>query len=157
MKNLFLFAFALLFMTACGNPEKTKTASAQSETSKVENQENAPEKDAPKNIAELLQGKWQHEDDKSNYLMFDKNLRKEIADGMDKWDEEPFVLTDACMNAGDVNPEIPKEKDRYISVAESDLCWYIVDVNENMLTLSYMGRGNTLRYNRVKAKGAPGK
>ena len=153
MKNLFLFAFALLFMTACESPEKMKPASAQTETSKTENKENATEKDAPKNIAELLQGKWQHVEDKSNYLLFDNNLRKEIADGMDKWEEEPYVLSDACMNSSDAGSDIPKEKDRYLTVAEGDLCWYIVDVNENTLTLSYMGRGNTLKYNRVKPKG----
>ena len=148
--------FALLSFNAC-SPQKTNDAEIskdQTDKNKTELTKTSEDKKAEsKNIAELLKGKWQHEEDKSNYLVFDKNLRKEIAEGLDKWDEEPFVLSDACMNAGDVNPEIPKEKDRYISVAESDLCWYIIDVNENRLTLSYMGRGNTLKYNRVKPKG----
>ena len=37
-----------------------------------------------------------------------------------------------------------------MSCKESDLCWYIVYLNKDFLTLSYIGRGNTLEYKRVK-------
>ena len=47
-------------------------------------------------INELLQGKWQSRDDKTNFLMFDKNERKESSDGMKTWDTETFVLLNKC-------------------------------------------------------------
>lgn len=99
---------------------------------------------------ELLQGKWQSMDDKTNYLMFDKNERKEISDGMKTWDKETFVLSNKCLNESDKDNGLELEKDKYISCKESDLCWYIVSLNKDFLTLSYMSRGNTLKYKRVK-------
>ena len=50
---------------------------------------------------ELLQGTWQHVEDPTNYLVFDKNLRKEIAGGMSEWDAEAFILSDKCLNETD--------------------------------------------------------
>lgn len=72
---------------------------------------------------EMLQGKWQSEDDKTNFLVFEKNQRKEIAEGMDAWDEEEFVLSDHCENESGHSDNSDKEKDSYISCKESDLCW----------------------------------
>ena len=37
---------------------------------------------------ELLQGKWQNTDDKTNFLIFEKNHRKELAEGMEELDDE---------------------------------------------------------------------
>jgi hypothetical protein len=99
---------------------------------------------------ELLQGKWQSTDDKTNFLVFDKNRRKEIAEGMQSWDDEEFILTDQCENESNKADNNSKEKDRYISCKKSDLCWYIVSISTERLTLQYMGRGNTLTYTRVK-------
>ena len=99
---------------------------------------------------ELLQGKWQSMDDKTNYLMFDKNERKESSDGMKTWDKEVFILSNKCSNESNKDNGLKLEKDKYLSCIESDLCWYIVYLNKDFLTLSYMGRGNTLKYKRVK-------
>lgn len=104
---------------------------------------------AQKTNYELLQGKWQSTDDKTNFLIFEKNKRKEIAEGMETWDIEDFILSSSCQNSSDKEKGLPKEKDKYISVGKSDLCWYIVKVNSTTLWLSYMGRGNTLAYKRV--------
>lgn len=98
----------------------------------------------------MLQGKWQSVDDKTNVIMFDQNERKESSDGMKTWDKEVFILSDKCSNESDQNNGMKLEKDKYISCKESDLCWYIVLINKDLLTLSYMGRGNTLKYKRVK-------
>ncbi len=98
----------------------------------------------------MLQGKWQSVDDKTNVIMFDQNDRKESSDGMKTWDKEVFILSDKCSNESDQNNGMKLEKDKYISCKESDLCWYIVLINKDLLTLSYMGRGNTLKYKRVK-------
>jgi hypothetical protein len=98
---------------------------------------------------QLLQGKWQAVDDKKNFLVFDKNERKETGDGSN-WDSEKYVLSNKCVNESDKENGIEPEKDKYISCVESDLCWYIVSINKDFLTLSYMGRGNLLNYKRVK-------
>lgn len=101
-------------------------------------------------IIELIQGKWQSIDDKTNFLMFDENERNGSSDGMKTWDKEAFVLSNKCLNESDKDNALELEKDKYISCKESDLCWYIVAINKDFLTLSYMGRGNTLKYKRVK-------
>jgi hypothetical protein len=109
---------------------------------------------AQKTNLELLQGKWQSIDDKTNFLIFENNHRKEanIIKGKGDWDDEEFVLSDKCLNDSDKDIELDKEKDKYISCLESDLCWYIVSIDEKTLSLSYMGRGNTLTYKKVKSK-----
>lgn len=99
---------------------------------------------------QLLQGKWQSMDDKSDFLVFDSNHRKEKAGGTGEWDDEVFILSDHCQNESDSDSTRPGEKDKYISCKKSDLCWYITSLDYNRLTLSYMGRGNELRYKRVK-------
>lgn len=99
---------------------------------------------------ELLQGKWQSMDDKTNFLVFEDNHRKEIAKGMTGWDDEEFTLSDKCINDNNKESENEREKDRYISCKESDLCWYIIEVTPAKLSLSYVSRGNTLTYKKVK-------
>ncbi len=98
---------------------------------------------------ELLQGKWVHEDDKTNFLVFEKNIRKEIAGEMKCWDEEEFVLSNSCLNESNLSDKSTKEKDCYISCKNSDLCWYIMSISEDRLTLQYQSRGNLLKYIRV--------
>ncbi len=101
-------------------------------------------------VQELLQGKWQSIDDKTNFLIFEKNERKEISDGMKSWDKEVFELSNKCLNENDNDNGTKLEKEKYISCKKSDMCWYIVSINDNFLTLSYMGRGNSLKYKRIK-------
>lgn len=124
--------FVLVISTSCGGGKK-----AEAPTQKA--------------YAELLLGKWQSIDDADNFLIFDKNLRKEIAPGMTEWDEENYVLSDRCKNEKDKfdNADMV-HADRYITCEKSDMCWYIIDVDQNTLSLSYMGRGNTLNYKKVK-------
>jgi len=152
-KTPILFLFALLAF-ACNQGSQHETTR---DTPKVQS---TPQLLPPANTAEtpqnakdpsvLLQGTWQHNDDTSNYLVFQGNLRKETAGGMTGWDEEEFTLSDACLNDSDKDKVTQKERGRYISCVQSDLCWYIVSVDERSLTLSYMARGNNLTYKRVK-------
>lgn len=105
---------------------------------------------APKiSVSALLQGKWQSLDDKTNYLVFDKTQRREIA-GSSNWDSTPYTLSSKCLNDSDKEMAIEPEKDKYISCIQDDLCWYILTINKDFLTLSFTGRGNTLKYKRVK-------
>ena len=136
MKNIFTaLSICLCFSQAIG---QSKANSSTTEKKNV------------LSVNELIQGKWQSLDDKTNFLMFDKNERKESGDGMKSWDTETFVLSNKCLNETDIDNGVELEKDKYISCNESDLCWYIVYINKDFLTLSYMGRGNTLKYKRVK-------
>ena len=156
MKALSTLFFIGLLLTACNNTtpssEKDKQKTTQDSTANLAE----PPKEEPKiekvekTTTELLQGKWQHVEDKSNFLVFENNLREEISDGMKTGDEDTFVLSDHCMNPSDKNNGIPKEENKYISCTKSDLCWYIVSVDADKLELSYMGRGNTLTYTRAK-------
>ena len=100
---------------------------------------------------ELLQGTWQHIDDSSNYLVFEGNLRKETANGITEWDDEEFTLSDACLNKSEIENGLAKEESQYMSCKNSDLCWYIIKLDEDTLKLSYVGRGNTLTYMRVSS------
>ncbi|WP_338815268.1 hypothetical protein V9L05_09385 [Bernardetia sp. Wsw4-3y2] len=99
---------------------------------------------------ELLQGKWQSTDDETNFLKFENNHRMEIAEGMTQWSDEIFTLSDKCTNESDKSKDLKPEKDLYITSESSDMCWYIIDLNEEILTIAYMARGNTLAYKRVK-------
>lgn len=156
----------LLFFMACflfgcsNNPNQSKHTEQQEANVKQDSLPQVESNTEPSSVAlqdkpvsetfTLLQGKWQHTDDKTNYLVFEGNIRKEIAGGMKQWDEEPFVLSDKCENAMDKENGSTPEKDKYISCPKSNLCWYIIGVDKETLSLSYMGRGNTLNYKRVK-------
>lgn len=99
---------------------------------------------------DLLQGKWQSVEDKTNFVIFEKNQRKEISEGMEDWDESAYVLSDKCVNDSNKDKVVAKEKDRYISIMGDDLCCYIEKLDATTLSISFMGRGNTFTYKRVK-------
>jgi hypothetical protein len=143
--------FSLLFACCSGKNPNPQASGKMSDSVKSSRSANTNMETKPsKSNFELLQGKWQSTDDKTNILVFEKNHRKEISEGMDKWDVEEFILSDRCMNESNKNMEVEKEKDRYISVLKSDLSWYIIKLSSDTLSLSYMGRGNTLTYKKVK-------
>jgi len=98
----------------------------------------------------LLQGKWQSIDDESNFLIFENNLKKENVGGLDDWDEEIFLVSEKCLNEFNIDDDFNKEKNRYISCPQSDLCWYIDTLDSDTLILEYLARGNLLTYKRVK-------
>jgi hypothetical protein len=98
----------------------------------------------------LLQGKWQSLDDKTNFLVFTKNLRKETAAGMDGWYTGRYVISNKCINESDKKNVSKPETGRYLSALDDDLCWYIDELNSRNLTLIFIGRGNYLRYKRIR-------
>ena len=149
--TFFATAVTCLILAACnGNSEQKTTNNNENKTdSAISKNVDKPDNNQQSNF-ELLQGKWQSDDDKTNFLVFDKNQRKEISEGMQSWDNEDFILTDQCQNESNKADKNDKEKDRYISCKKSDLCWYILSISTEKLSLQYMGRGNTLTYTRVK-------
>jgi len=152
MKKIALvFSGFCLVMTLiqCSN---NKTNAKDKENTLPANVENARTKS---NVEEgktldLLQGKWQNIDDKTNFLVFAKDHRKETGNSMNDWNDEIFALSDHCLNESDSSSHDKGGKDSYISCKESDLCWNIASLDSNKLTLMYMGRGNLLTYKRVK-------
>ncbi|MEI6033040.1 MAG: hypothetical protein WCS65_02015 [Verrucomicrobiae bacterium] len=98
----------------------------------------------------MLQGKWQAVDDKSDFLVFENNHRKEKGGGETEWDDEVFVLTDKPMRDGKEQDTLAKEKARYIYCEKSDMCWAIEELTAKKLVLIYMGRGRLLEYRRAK-------
>ncbi len=143
-----LSLFILLF--ACnGNSNNKENEQSTTEAKDTTLVLDAEEKKTITNL-ELLQGKWQSKDDETNFLKFENNHRMEIAEGMTEWSDEVFTLSDKCTNESDKSKDLKAEKDLYITSESSDMCWYIIDLNEEILTLAYMSRGNTLAYKRVK-------
>ena len=97
-----------------------------------------------KSYKNLLIGKWQSTDDENNFVEFTKDARIETYG--DYEDTERYSISNSCKNGG----EIEYNEDNYISGWMSELCWYIISVDDKNLSLSYVGRGNTLNYKRIK-------
>jgi hypothetical protein len=83
--------------------------------------------------------------DKTNYLVFYNHYRKELS-GRKVLDENKFVLTDKCPESK--TEPVSNDKGKYI--VQDDLCWSIVSLNKKHLVLSLVGRGNTLKYIKLK-------
>jgi hypothetical protein len=154
MRIKFILLSIVVLIIAC-DQSQTKLTKQDTQKDKPSQTNNRTERKneiqlTSKQTLDLLHGKWQHIDDKSNYLLFEGNHRKETADGMTGWDDEEFSLSNMCLNESDKDNGLDKEEAKYISCVKSDLCWYIIGVDEENLMLSYMGRGNTLTYRRVK-------
>ena len=96
-----------------------------------------------KSYKNLLIGKWQSTDDENNFVEFTKDARIETYG--DYEDTERYSISNSCKNGG----EIESNEDNYISGLTSELCWYIISVDDKNLSLSYVGRGNTLNYKRI--------
>lgn len=99
---------------------------------------------------EQLQGMWQSVEDEKSFVSFEGDQRRGFVEGMVDVEGEKFILSGKCMNESDKNSETEKGMSLYISCVESNMCWYVVNVDSEALTLSYMARGNTLEYKRVK-------
>ncbi|MBL3658935.1 hypothetical protein [Fulvivirga sediminis] len=110
------------------------------------------EKDEPREMDnfDMLQGKWQSINDASSYLVFHGDRRKEITLGLENELDEKFSISNNCESTSDSNGAEQSTQGNYIRVAESDMCWYIIKLNADTLSMSYVGRGNTLTYKKVK-------
>ena len=97
-----------------------------------------------KSYKNMLIGKWQSTDDENNFVEFTKDAKIETYG--DYEDTERYSISNSCKNGG----EIESNEDNYISGWMSELCWYIISVDDKNLSLSFVGRGNTLNYKRIK-------
>lgn len=148
---LVIFTF-LLLQVGCGHSPNKETSIDEFTVEVSDSSQLAIPtiEEKPLSNFDLLQGKWQSIGDSTNYLIFEGNHRKEIAGGMQEWVESEFIFSDRCANKSDKMKGIKPEEDSFISDLEDDLCWYILYLSEDNLSLSYMARGNTLDYRRVE-------
>tara|TARA_R110002072_G_scaffold14272_2_gene59419 strand:- start:129266 stop:129715 length:450 start_codon:yes stop_codon:yes gene_type:complete len=95
----------------------------------------------------LIQGTWRNVDDPFSTLVFEGNTTKNFYDGMDVGKIIEFSLGNNCEDGS--NPENSSENDAYISTKGSaNECYYIVKLDQDSLIMSFLGRGNTLRFKR---------
>ncbi|WP_276390699.1 hypothetical protein [Eudoraea chungangensis] len=92
----------------------------------------------------LLIGQWKSTNDENNFIEFTSSFKIETNSGAE--DIEAYILSNNCINGEGT----ASKEDDYISGLKSELCWYIISMDEKNLSLSYLGRGNTLNYQRVK-------
>ena len=157
MKNLALFliitgivAFSLSSCSSKKPVSETKKDSVSQkeltkETAKETGNETGKEQDSK---ISALEGNWVSTDDPASELQVKGNDWIEIYKG-EKPETTKFAAGDSCL-ANDKAKTNPKGK--YITVFDKDesRCFYIVNVSDSKLELSYVGRGNTLTYKKKK-------
>jgi len=139
--NLFVLAAVLaLLVCSCTKKEEKCTTTAKDTTAKKESVKETEQKSG------VLEGVWVSDDDKLSKIRIMGSEWTEIYDG-----ETPeiykFGIGDSCLANAEAkgNP-----KGKYITVFDPDgnRCFYVVKASETKLELSYVGRGNTLRYSK---------
>jgi FtsZ-binding cell division protein ZapB len=98
-----------------------------------------------KTIYQLLQGTWQSYDDPKSVIEFKDQYYIDYYDN-EKIDENKFWLDKSCPDTGESGKT--GENEKYLVV--DDMCWFINDVTESLLDLTYTSRGNTLMYKKIK-------
>jgi hypothetical protein len=156
MKKTLLSFFILagifsLMLTSCNTDSKKpitetkKDTVSQKELPKETVKESNKEPDSK---TSALEGNWVSTDDPKSELQVKGNEWIEIYKG-EKPETTKFATGDSCL-ANDKAKTNPKGK--YITVFDKDesRCFYIVNVNDSKLELSYVGRGNTRTYKKKK-------
>ncbi|HEY5123902.1 MAG TPA: hypothetical protein VIK14_09225, partial [Ignavibacteria bacterium] len=94
----------------------------------------------------LLEGLWISDEDSKSSIQVKSNLWLEMYE-KEKTDTFKFALGDSCLanSEAKTNPN-----GKYITVFDPDgnRCFFIVNSENSKLELSFVGRGNTLRYTK---------
>jgi len=149
MLLLILVSVLTLSITSCNSKKPVtdikKDSVSQKELPKETVKESAKEPDSK---TSALEGNWVSTDDPKSELHIKGNEWIEVYKG-EKPETTKFATGDSCL-ANDKVKTNPKGK--YITVFDKDesRCFYIVNVNDSKLELSYVGRGNTLTYKKKK-------
>ena len=98
-----------------------------------------------KTIYQLLQGKWQSADDPKSVIEFKDQYYARYYDNV-KGEENKFWLDKSCPDTDESGNT--GENEKYLVV--DGLCWFINDITESHLDLTYTSRGNTLIYKKIK-------
>ena len=150
--SLFIIAgiFSLM-LTSCDTDSKKPVTETKKDTvvRKELPKETVKESNKePDSKTSALEGNWISTDDPKSELQVKGNEWIETYKG-EKPDVTKFATGDSCL-ANDKAKTNPKGK--YITVFDKDdsRCFYVVNVNDSKLELSYVGRGNTLTYKKKK-------
>ncbi len=106
-----------------------------------------PEPDSPTESTGQLQGTWVRVDDPANTLRFEGNLIISNHPGQPEA-RENYVIAATCAAAPE---DAPREDGSYLIIpGDDDRCYYLLRLTDTELEMSYVGRGNTLRYTRLR-------
>jgi hypothetical protein len=96
----------------------------------------------------LLQGIWEDTTDAKSVMEFRGNSRIDYYDGKNE-SETAFTLEESCesQNTNDENNDI--------ILAMDGMCWQVASVNEELLELIYLNRGNVLTYKKIESVKTP--
>ena len=136
-------------LTSCNSKkpvtETKKDTLSQKELPKETVKESVKEPDSK---TSALEGNWVSTDDPKSELQIKGNEWIELYKS-EKPETTKFATGDSCLvnEKAKTNP-----KGKYITVFDKDesRCFYIINVNDSRLELSYVGRGNTLTYKKKK-------
>ena len=93
---------------------------------------------------QLLQGGWVSASDPNVTWSFaNGQLTEGLKGEQTRSQSGSYTLSDDCLN-GDGNGAVSPEG--YLNLVNPDRCFFIVGLTADELTLSYVGRGNTLRF-----------
>ncbi len=105
----------------------------------------SPEPDSITDSTGELQGTWRSLDDDRATVRFEGNLMISASAGQADVAEN-YVIDATCADAPD---DAPKEDGKYLIIPDAGRCYYIIRLTEGELEMSYVGRGDTLRYAKV--------
>lgn len=95
---------------------------------------------------ELIQGTWQSTDDPKSHIVFASAIKKDVYNGK-VLSQTSFLISDRCKNESNISGEVAP--DAFMTLPNEDQCFYILRLDDNLLQLNYVGRGNTLTYKRI--------
>ena len=100
-----------------------------------------------KTTYQLLQGKWQSTEDAKSVIELNGHRYIDYYDGK-QLGTAAFVLDRACPSTPGAGQ--PGDNEKFLVEPQEDMCWEIVNVDDESLELSYTARGNTLNYRKIK-------
>ncbi len=136
---IFIFAASLLFVSCSKNENKISTAPKDTTVKKESIKQT-------EQINTVLGGLWISDEDSKSSIQITSNIWLEMYE-KEKTDTFKFALGDSCL----ANPDSKTNANgKYITVfdPEGKRCFFIVKFTNSKLELSYVGRGNTLRYTK---------
>ena len=141
MQKTYILLLTLICIFSCKKKEEQpKDNEPNTNTEKVDL------KETPSNLT-LLQGNWQNVDDPKSKMSFNDNLWIDTYEGMKEISKNTFELGNNCKNV--IEQKVPEVKNAYISIPKLNQCYKIEKIDKNYLELSYVGRGNSLKYERI--------
>ncbi|OGU55922.1 MAG: hypothetical protein A2V66_18435 [Ignavibacteria bacterium RBG_13_36_8] len=135
----FVIVFLMLSFSSCS---KEKTGEEE-KTTQQEQIDNARHENKTLTTLDKLQGKWESLEDPKYVLEIKENTKIEYYDN-EVIQTKTFEILDKCKSGYAVSNLTGEFLD------DGELCYKIDDVTEQTLILLYTGRGNFLRFKKIK-------